>query len=311
MQEERMPLFLINGFLEAGKTEFIKFTMEQEYFKTEGKTLLIVCEEGEEEYEEEFLKENRTEAVYVDDLSELTPEYLSDLELLHNPERVIMEWNGMWNLEELKLPADWDLYQQITIVDGSTFDLYLNNMKPLIGVMVRNSEMIIMNRCDEVEDLDSYRRTLKGMNPQVEIIFEDEEGMIEEVTEADLPYDVNAEVIEISPEAYGIWYIDMLDKPDRYRGKTVEFTAMVLKTPDFPKNYFVPGRMAMTCCEADMTFLGFMCKAKNARLLETKQWVKVKARVEYEYSPEYEGDGPMLYADYVEQAEPIQEIVQF
>ena len=73
MQEERMPLFLINGFLEAGKTEFIKFTMEQEYFKTEGKTLLIVCEEGEEEYEEEFLKENRTEAVYVDDLSELTP----------------------------------------------------------------------------------------------------------------------------------------------------------------------------------------------------------------------------------------------
>ena len=149
------------------------------------------------------------------------------------------------------------------------------------------------------------------MNPQVEIIFEDSEGQIEEVTEADLPYDVNADVIEISPEAYGIWYIDALDKPDRYRGKVVEFTAMVLKTPDFPKNYFVPGRMAMTCCEADMTFLGFMCKAKNARLLETKQWVKVKARVEYEYSPEYEGEGPMLYADYVEPAEPIKEIVQF
>ena len=100
------------------------------------------------------------------------------------------------------------------------------------------------------------------MNPQVDIIFEDEEGQIEEVTEADLPYDVNAEVIEVSPEAYGIWYIDMLDKPDRYRGKTVEFTAMVLKTPDFPKNYFVPGRMAMTCCEADMTFLGLCAMAK-------------------------------------------------
>ena len=86
---------------------------------------------------------------------------------------------------------------------------------------------------------------------------------------------------------------------------------MVLKTPDIPKNNFVPGRMAMTCCEADMTFLGFMCKAKNARLLETKDWVKVRARVEYEYMPEYEGEGPMLYADYVEKAEPIEEIVQF
>ena len=180
-----------------------------------------------------------------------------------------------------------------------------------IGAMVRNTEMIIMNRCDEIEDLDVYRRTLKGMNPQVQIVFEDAEGEIEEVTEADLPFDVNAEVIEIPPEAYGIWYIDAMDKPDRYRGKTVEFTGMVLKTPDFPKNNFVPGRMAMTCCEADMTFLGFMCKAKNARLLETKDWVKVRARVEYEYMPEYEGEGPMLYADYVEKAEPIEEIVQF
>ena len=53
MEDDRMPLFLINGFLEAGKTAFIKFTLQQDYFQSEGKTLLIVCEEGEEEYEEE------------------------------------------------------------------------------------------------------------------------------------------------------------------------------------------------------------------------------------------------------------------
>lgn len=311
MSEDRMPLFLINGFLEAGKTAFIRFTMQQDYFRSEGKTLLIVCEEGEEEYDEELLKDTRTAVVYVDELSKLTPDYLEELEIFYNPERVLMEWNGMWDLNELKLPKDWDLYQQITIIDGSTLDLYLNNMKPLVGNMVRNSEMIIVNRCDEVEDLDVYRRTLKGMNPQVQVVFEDEDGEIEEISEADLPFDVNADVIEISPEAYGIWYIDALDRPDRYRGKIVEFTAMVLKTPEFPKNYFVPGRMAMTCCEDDMTFLGFMCKARNARLLETKQWVKVRARVEYEYTPEYEGEGPMLYADYVEMAEEIKEIVQF
>lgn len=311
MSEDRMPLFLINGFLEAGKTAFIRFTMQQDYFRSEGKTLLIVCEEGEEEYDEELLKDTRTAVVYVDELSKLTPDYLEELEIFYNPERVLMEWNGMWDLNELKLPKDWDLYQQITIIDGSTLDLYLNNMKPLVGNMVRNSEMIIVNRCDEVEDLDVYRRTLKGMNPQVQVVFEDEDGEIEEISEADLPFDVNADVIEISPEAYGIWYIDALDRPDRYRGKIVEFTAMVLKTPEFPKNYFVPGRMAMTCCEEDMTFLGFMCKARNARLLETKQWVKVRARVEYEYTPEYEGEGPMLYADYVEPAEEIKEIVQF
>ena len=285
--------------------------MEQEYFQAEGKTLLIVCEEGDTEYDVNLLNRTKTSVVYVDSLEELTPARLEELELLYNPERVLMEWNGMWNQDELKLPKDWTVYQQVTIIDGSTFDLYVKNMKPLLGAMVRNSELIICNRCDDVEDLEGYRRTLLAMNNQAEIVFEDAEGEITEISEADLPYDMSADVIEIKPEAYGIWYIDCMDKPDRYRGKTVEFTGMVLKSKNFPKNYFVPGRMAMTCCEADMTFLGYVCKAREARLLETKQWVKVRARIEYEEWQDYGGVGPVLYADSVEQTEPIKDIVQF
>ena len=306
-----VTVFLINGFLEAGKTQFLQFTMEQEYFQTDGKTLLIVCEEGDTEYDEALLKATRTSVVYVDSLEDLTPERLEELELLHNPERVLLEWNGMWNQDELRLPKDWMVYQQVTVIDGSTFEVYMKNMKPLLGAMVRNSELIICNRCDGIEDLESYRRTLLAMNNQAEIVFEDEEGEISEVSEADLPYDMSAEVIEIAPEAYGIWYIDCMDKPDRYRGKVVEFTAMVLKSPEFPKNYFVPGRMAMTCCEADMTFLGYVCKAREARNLETKQWVRVRARIEYEEWQDYGGVGPVLYADSVTPAKGIREIVQF
>lgn len=306
-----MPVFLINGFLEAGKTEFLSFTMEQDYFQAEGKTLLIVCEEGENEYDEELLKKTRTSVVYMDSLEEMTPERLTELELLNNPERVLIEWNGMWNQDDLKLPKDWNLYQQITIVDMTTFDIYAKNMKSLLAAMVRNSELIICNRCDGIEDLDRYKRLLKSMNTKCEIVFEDENGEIDEVSEEDLPYDVNAPVIEIKPEDYGIWYIDCMDKPDRYVGKVVEFTGMVLKSPDFPKNYFVPGRMAMTCCAEDMTFLGYICKAKEARNLETKQWVKVRAKVAVEFWKDYDGEGPVLYAESVEPAEPIKDVVQF
>lgn len=311
IEDDMMPLFLINGFLEAGKTEFLQFTMEQEYFQTDGKTLLIVCEEGDIEYDENLLKENRTSVVYVDSLEELTPQRLEELELLYNPERVLMEWNGMWNQDELKLPKDWVIYQQVTIIDGSTFDLYMKNMKPLLGAMVRNSELIICNRCDGIEDLEGYRRTLLAMNNKAEIIFEDEEGEISEISEADPPYDMSADVIEIAPEAYGIWYIDCMDKPDRYQGKVVEFTGMVLKSPEFPKNYFVPGRMAMTCCEADMTFLGYVCKSKEARHLETRQWVRVRAKIEYEEWQDYGGVGPVLYAESVKPDIGIIEVVQF
>lgn len=311
IEDDITPLFLINGFLEAGKTEFLTLTMSQDYFQAEGKTLLIVCEEGDTEYDEELLKSTRTSVVCVDRIDEITPERLTELELLHNPERVLIEWNGMWNQDDLEIPADWTVYQQITIIDLSTFDLYVKNMKPLLAAMVRNSELIICNRCDGIEDLEKYKRMLKSMNTRCDIVFEDENGEINELSEEDLPYDLNAGVIEIEPEAYGIWYIDCMDKPERYVGKTVEFTAMVLKSPEFPKNYFVPGRMAMTCCADDMTFLGYVCKAREARNLETKQWVRVRAKVMLEYWQDYEGDGPVLYADEVVLAEPIEDVVQF
>lgn len=312
--EEKMPVFLINGFLEAGKTQFISFTLQQEYFQAEGTTVLILCEEGDTEYDKELLKKTKTKIVTVDDVSELDADFFGRIEALHDPCRVMIEWNGIWPQDQLKLPESWQLFQQITIIDGSTFDLYLANMKPLLGLMVRNSELVIMNRCDDVSDEDilKYRRGLKALNPQAELIFEDEEGEIEqEVLEEDLPYDLKADVVEIKPEDFGIWYIDALDKEERYKDKVFEFTAMVLKAPEFPKNYFVPGRMAMTCCEADMTFLGFICKAREARHLETGNWVKVRAKMAYEFWQDYDGIGPVLYAESVEPAEEIKEIVQF
>ena len=310
IDDEIMPVFLINGFLEAGKTEFLSFTMEQEYFQTDGKTLLIVCEEGETEFDSELLADTRTSVVYVEELEQISPERLTELELLYNPERVLIEWNGMWDQKELKLPSDWMIYQQITIIDMSTFEVYAKNMKSLLSAMVQGSELIIGNRCDGIEDLERYKRMLKSMNTKCDIVFEDENGEIDELSEEDLPYDLNAAVIEIRPEAYGIWYIDCMDKPQRYVGKTVEFTAMVLKSPNFPKNYFVPGRMAMTCCADDMTFLGYICKAREARRLETGQWVKVQAKIALEYWQDYQGEGPVLYAENIALAQPIEEVVQ-
>ena len=314
LEDDMIPVFLINGFLEAGKTKFLQFTMSQEYFRTEGKTLLIVCEEGDTEYDEELLKETGTTAVYLEDFRQMTPDYLTELELLNNPERVLIEWNGMWNQDELKLPKDWAIYQQITILDGSTLNLYLANMKPLLGAMLRGSELVICNRCDGVSDevLTAYRRTIRAMCQKGQLVLEDEEGEIQqEMLEEDLPYDVNAPVIRIEPEDFGLWYFDCMDVPSRYEGKTVEFTGMVLKSPEFPKNYFVPGRMAMTCCEADMTFIGYVCKSKEARKLETKQWVRVKAKVAYEFWQDYGEKGPVLYAESEEPAEEIKGYVQF
>ena len=118
------PVYIINGFLESGKTEFITFTLNQPYFQIKGKTLLLLCEEGEKEYDEGLLKKSRTEIKLIGNEADFTPAHLTELEKKHKPERILIEFNGMWNYKNVKLPWYWNVEQQITIIDGSTFPVY-------------------------------------------------------------------------------------------------------------------------------------------------------------------------------------------
>jgi cobalamin biosynthesis protein cobW1 len=306
------PVYVINGFLESGKTEFITFTLQQPYFKTQGKTLLIVCEEGENEYEEAVLKKNGTVLEMIEEEEEFTPQHLIELEKKHKPERIIIEYNGMWNYKNMKLPWYWKIEQQITIIDGSTFPMYYTNMRSLLAEMVKKSEMIIFNRCDNVSDLNSYKRNIKAVNPSADVIFEDANGEIDEILEEDLPYDLKQDTLVLDNNGYGIWYLDCMDHLERYIGKTVEFTGMVLKPDGMKKGYFVPGRMAMTCCAEDMAFLGYACEFPGAEALKQKEWVKVKAKVSKEYWADYKGEGPMLHAILVEKTKaPKDPVISF
>ena len=159
------PVYVINGFLESGKTEFICFTLAQAYFQVKGKTLLILCEEGEKEYDSQLLERSRTEIERIENEEDFNPEYLTGLEKKHKPERIIIEFNGMWNYKNVKLPWYWKIEQQITTIDGSTFSMYYTNMRSLLAEMIRKSEMIIFNRCDTVRDqLNVYKRNIKAVN---------------------------------------------------------------------------------------------------------------------------------------------------
>ena len=308
------PAYIINGFLESGKTEFITYTLGQPYFRIKGKTLLILCEEGEIEYEEALLKQSKTIVEVIEDESDFTPEKLSELENLYKPERIVIEYNGMWNCKDMVLPDNWEVAQQITTINAETFPMFYNNMKSLVAEMVRKSELIIFNRCDNVEDLGNYKRNIKAVNPQAEIIFEGSEGEINEILEEDLPFDINADVIKLDDEGFSVWYLDSYDHLERYVGKTLEFLAQVYTPKGFPKGYFVPGRMVMTCCADDMAFLGFPCKCSGADLLVQKSWVTVKVKVNKAMFPGYQGEGPVLEAISVVKAKapaPKDQVINF
>lgn len=308
-----IPVYVINGFLDSGKTEFITYTLGQPYFQTRSTTLLVVCEEGENEYDERLLKKSRTVMEVMEDEEEFTSQNLISLEKKHKPSRIIIEYNGMWNVKNMKFPWHWKMEQQITMINGATFASYFTNMKSLVAEHIRQSELIIMNRCDGMEDkLAGYKRNIMALNQSAEIIFENASGEMNVTLEEDLPYDLNEDPIVLNDMGYGFWYLDALDNMERYKGRTVEYTAMVLHPQNFPAGYFVPGRMAMTCCADDMAFLGYACKYDDADSLEQKSWVKVTAKVAVEYFEDYGKEGPVLHAIKVEpDKKPKNEVISF
>ena len=305
-------VFMINGFLESGKSEFIRYTLEQPYLQIRGKTLLILCEEGEVEFEEALLRSSRTVLELIEEEEDFTPERLSALEKKYRPERIVIEYNGMWNFKEMKLPRNWRIEQQITTIDASTFPVYYTNMRSLLAEMLRGSDMIIFNRCDGIQDLSNYKRNVKAINQKAEIIFEDADGEVNAIMEDELPYDLQQDTLVLDERGYGIFYLDALDHAKRYLGKKMIFTAMVLKPRGFPADYFVPGRMAMTCCADDMAFLGFACEYEGADRLHERDWVLVEATMTFEYWADYEGEGPVLHAVSVKPCKkPEKEIIDF
>lgn len=290
-----IPAYIINGFLESGKTEFLNFTLTQEYFQMEEMTLVIACEDGENEYDHNELKEYNVVVEYIETQEDFTSEKLSELEKKHNAKRVMIEWNGVWDCKKIVFPKNWEMKQQISLINAETFEVYYANMRSLMMEMLKNSELVLFNRCDDLEDsLITYKRNVKLVNQQCEIIFEGEEGEISVSTEEDLPYDLNSAIIKLDGMDYAICYMDCMDYPTRYDGKTIRFIAQVYKEENVPEGHFILGRHVMTCCEDDVVFFWYPCKYSEAASLENGEWVNVTARFEMKESFAYEGSGPLL-----------------
>ncbi|MBO7631065.1 MAG: GTPase [Lachnospiraceae bacterium] len=312
------PVFIINGFLDGGKTTFIKETLNDPQFLSNGKLLIILCEEGEEEYDEAALAKKGVSIISVEEQSQLTGEFLNGLELYYNPNMILFEMNGMWNMDqmmEMDFPEEWVPAQVISLFDGSTLPRYLTNMKKMVLDLVRYSDIVIINRCDDSTDKTMIRRSIKPVNRKAQIIYERADGKDSGPEDEELPYDMTQQYLEITDEDYGIWYMDCMDNPKAYEGKTVHFLGMLYFSQKFPTGYCVPGRMAMTCCVEDIAFIGLMAKIPavvDRSLLRNRTWVYVTATIKIEYQKEYQGKGPVLYATKFEPApEPAEKTVYF
>ena len=314
-KSKEVPVYLFFGFLEGGKTSFIMETMKEGQFRDGKKTVYILCEEGLKEIDEEQLQVNKFKTVNIEEQSEISEERFLEIDKKLKPDRVIIEYNGMWDQDALveALPENWRVAEGIAAVDASTYTDHLNNMKMLMLNQFTYSYLILFNRCTEEMaengDLAGFKRTARAKNRRAQVIFEMTDGSINNNIREELPYDLNADLIDIEDDDFGIWYIDSFDHMDNYIGKRVRFKGQVYFPKKRDRDIFVPGRFAMTCCAADIQFVGFQCRYEHAEELKEKDFITVTATVRAAKMPGVEGPVPFLIADSVEAAEPPQEEV--
>ena len=303
MAMQQIPVYAFTGFLDSGKTKFIQETLEDPRFNAGERTLVLIFEEGEEEYD---LSTYPYKNVYLEVLDQQTvsTEELKALQKKYKAERVVAELNGMQQVGDLymRFPSQWAIAQEVMFADSTTIMAYNANMRNLVMDKLVGAQMVVFNRMTPGADVMPFHKLARAANRRIDILYDYTDGTTKfDEIEDPLPFDISAPVIEVKDEDYALWYRDVSEEPEKYSGKTVRFKAQVAMLRRDKNNMFAPGRFVMTCCVEDIQFCGIPCRYDEASKLESRSWVMVTAKITAEEHPLYKGDvGPMLTALSVE-----------
>jgi len=312
---KEIPVYLFLGFLESGKTKFIQDTLCDERFNNGEKTLLVVCEEGIEEYDPSLFSGNNVTIKFIDDEEDLTAKMLSQFQKESNCERVIVEFNGMWQVASLlnNMPKGFTLVQCMMFADATTFINYNQNMRNQTVDKLRVCELVVFNRMDKSIDKMELHKIVRGVSRRTDIAYEYPDGAVEyDDIEDPLPFDIDAPVIKIEDSDYALWYRDLLEETDKYNGKTVKFRGICAYDSRMPDNTFVAGRHIMTCCIDDVEYSPIVCICKNKHNIKSRDWVMVTGTIKIEYCKFYQGKGPVIHIEETAMTSaPTQELATF
>lgn len=302
------PVFLFTGFLGSGKTEFIQDTLENPEFGNDGRTLLVVCEYGELEYEPEKFAGPGVEIVTIESEENLKNGALIEaVKHAKRFDRVIVEYNGMWMLESLfsSAPRNWTIVQEMLFFEAPTFQIYNQNMRQLCFDKMKTAELVVFNRMQHGEDKMPYHKEVRIANRRSTIVYEygPHDMEIDDI-EDPLPYDMNSNRIEIEDDWYAEWYRDINENQDAYNGKTLTLRGRVALVDELPNGMFAFGRHVMTCCEEDIQFAALMAYTTDTSDLKVGDWVKITAKIRVEYEKAYGEKGPVFRCKSVEKCEP-------
>lgn len=309
------PVYLFTGFLDSGKTTLIKDTLSDPSFMDGVSRTLIICfEQGEVEFEENWLTAHNTYIEYVDDVDTFTVEKMKELDTIYHPSQVFIEWNGTLAIPDLilsSMPDYWPLVQILTTVDATTFASFMGPLRQMMYEQIRYSDTVICNRCTEDTSGAMLRGNIKAINRRAQIFYEGNFGEAVKLKDGGLPFDINAPLLDIKDEDYGLWYMDAVENPTKYDGKEVIIRGYFADQIPGYKQTFILGRQAMVCCANDTSLCGLTVTGVKIWEMKIGDWIEVQGNLK-KIPMENGGETLVLYATRVSHYQkPKDEFVTF
>ena len=294
-----MPVYLFTGFLEAGKTTIIQDSLSDPGFNCGERWLVVLCEEGEVELDLSQMAHGavRVTVITFDEEQKITPDRLSAAAHRAKAERVIIEYNGMWNIQTIydNLPDGWFVNEELCIIDATTALAYNANMRQQMFDKLQSPAMVIFNRMEKNADVMPFHKLVRSANRRTGIGYEYTDGsFVPDTIEDPLPYDLKAPIVEIGDRDYAIWYSDLAENPDRYEGLTIRFLGQVSRDPSMKADTMAVGRQVMTCCAADIAYRPVIAKYARAASIRNGDWALVTGKIKMQPCEYYQGPGPVL-----------------
>lgn len=297
-EQKQVDVYMVTGFLESGKTTFMKkFVIPDEVGK-KVKFALITFEEGEEEYDEEDLKSKRFDVFHLRK-EQLEEVYLTNLQNKGNYNAIFVEYNGMFPFQDFVngMPESWAIVQVFVVMNAKTILVENSNMRSLVYDKLQVADIAIFNRVSNVTNIEPLHKLVRAVSRQTNILLQDEKTMHikEDTTVDELPYDINAPIVTIEDRDYAYFYRDLCENTNSYLNKTIKFSALVgCNTSNVEKPIYIAGRRIMQCCAADIQFYGLACNNELNIPLEQNTWYSLEGIIDVRYHSLYKKKGPVL-----------------
>lgn len=173
----KIHIEIVTGFLGAGKTAFINSLLTETQVEGE-RVLIFQLEQGVNKIQQSTNIDYRVKVEKINEIQELKEALIYSIKE-YEPHRIIIEYNGTSNLNELFNILNQKIYRECTkittiffVADGKNLNKYIDNIGSFIIPFIQYANMIVVNNIEYCNKkiFEEGLKKIRNINPKAYVL---------------------------------------------------------------------------------------------------------------------------------------------